>query len=183
MRHKYVLATSVVFIAACAFAAQDPHIAVGAEAPNFSGTGTDDKEHSLKGLTENGPAFVVFWKERCPHNKKASELINALQKAYGSKVKLVGFVNAPGDNAKTWVKQFGLEYPLLSDADKAVIKSYNLTYSITAFEIGKDRKITKVFPGYGKESMESLGKAMAAAYGADAPKVDLSGAPAGLTWG
>jgi len=122
----------------------------------------------------------VFWKQRCPHNRKASALFNALHKAHG--VKLVGLVNASSEGAKAWVDQFSLSYPLLADADKATIKAYAVKYSICTFQIGKDGKIEKVFPGYGKESMEALNAAMASASGKKV-EVDLSSVPRGLTWG
>ncbi len=161
---------------------QQLHLAPGADAPAFSGVATDGREVSLKNLTETGPAFVVFWKNRCPHNPKATSLINALAKAHGEKVKLIGFVNSPAEGAKKWVEQFSLPYPLLADPDKETIKAYGLRYSICTFQIGKDGKVEKVFPGYGKESLEGLRDAMATISGAKVD-VDLSSAPSSLTWG
>lgn len=178
-----IVATLAAIGVACAFAVQStPHLPVGQNAPDFKGVGSDGKEYSLKSLTGEGPAFVVFWKERCPHNAKASALFNALHKAYGEKTKLVGIVNASDEGAKKWTERFQLSYPLLSDASKATIGAYAVKYSICTFQIGKDGKIEKVFPGYGKETMDSLNGAMAAASGVKAD-VDLSGAPGGLTWG
>lgn len=173
---------AVATTVACTLVQQPLHLAPGTDAPAFAGVGTDGKDYSLKGLTEAGPAFVVFWKNRCPHNPKASSLINSLAKAYGEKVKLVGFVNSPPEGAKKWVEQFSLPYPLLSDPDKETIKAYGLRFSICTFQIGKDGKIEKVFPGYGKESLEGLRDAMASVAGTKA-EVDLSSAPSSLTWG
>ncbi len=181
MKVTTLLATLTVIGATCAFAAQSTlHLEVGKDAPAFAGTASDGKEYSLKSLTAEGPAFVVFWKQRCPHNKRASALFNALHKAHGSN--LVGFVNAAPEGAKAWVDQFSLSYPLLSDTDKKVIGSYAVKFSICTVQIGKDGKIEKVFPGYGKESMEALHAAMGTVSGKKV-EVDLSSAPGGLTWG
>lgn len=181
MKIQTILVTLAVLGFACAFAVQETlHLEVGKVAPSFAGTASDGKEYSLKSLTAEGPAFVVFWKQRCPHNKRASELFNTLHKAHG--VKLVGFVNASAEGAKAWVDQFALGYPLLADPEKQTIKAYALKYSICTFQVGKDGKIEKVFPGYGKESMVALNAAMATVSGKKV-EVDLSSAPGHLAWG
>lgn len=182
MKTKLVLTLAVAGVAWAIASQTTPHLAVGATAPDFKGVASDGKEYALKTLTGDSPAFLVFWKERCPHNPKATALFNALHKAYGEKVKLIGFVNASEERTKGWASRFQLSYPLLADGAMSTIKGYGLRYSICAFQVGKDGKIEKVFPGYGKESVEGLNAAMAAASGIDA-KVDLSSAPSDLTWG
>ncbi len=181
MKVTTLLATLGVLGVACAFAVQNsPHLEVGKDAPSFAGTASDGKDYSLKSLTAEGPAFVVFWKKRCPHNGKASALFNALHKAHG--VNLVGLVNASDEDAKAWVTQFDLSYPLLADAEKKTIGAYAVKYSICTFQISKEGKIEKVFPGYGKESMEALNAAMTSVSGKKV-EVDLSSAPGALAWG
>lgn len=160
-----------------------PYLPPGEKAPAFSAKGTDGKDYSLAALTKEKPVFVVFWKQRCPHNKKASELINSIHQAYGDKVQLVGIVNANADGAKAWVDQFALKYPLLPDESKATIGAYKVAYSICTMQIGTDGKITRVFEGYGAEAMKQLNEAMAAAAGAKPAEVALDGAPGRRTWG
>jgi peroxiredoxin len=185
MKTRTVLAAIGVIgaVSALALAQEGLYLPAGSEAPPLSGVGTDGKEYSLTGLTKEKPAFVVFWKQRCPHNARASALFNALNKAYEGKVQVIGVVNAPAEGAKAWVDQFSLNYPLLADADKATIKAYKLRFSITTMQIGTDGKIAKVFEGYGAEAMASLNEAMAKAAGTEVAKVDLTGAPGRLTWG
>lgn len=181
MKVRTLFATLAAFGVASSLAAQEAtHLAVGKEAAAFVAKASDGKEYSLKSLTADGPAFVVFWKERCPHNKTASSLLNTLYKAHG--VKMVGFVSASEEGAKGWVTRFGLEYPLIADSERKTIKEYELRYSICTFQIGRDGKVEKVFPGYGKESMDALNAAMAEV-SKKKPEVDLSAAPTDLTWG
>ena len=168
---------------AWALVQQKPYIPIGSKAPGFKGKATDGKDYSLESLTKDGSAFVVFWKERCPHNPRAASIFNTLKKAYGDKVNLVGFVLAPDSGTKSWSKQFGVNYPMLADADREVITSYGLSYSIVAFEIGKDGKIASVYPGYGLESMNALNADMAKAAGTPAAKVDMSKARSRQTYG
>lgn len=184
MKTKVNLAFLGILGAACLVMAQEAlHLPVGSEAPAFSGLGTDGKEYSLKGLTSEKPAFIVFWKNPCPHNGRASALLNAINKAYEGKAQLIGIVNSPADGTKAFAEQFGLNFPLLADGDKAIIKAYGLRFSITIMEIGKDGKIANVFPGYGRDSMTALNEAMAKAAGMTVAGVDLSAAPGRQTWG
>ncbi|HRI42710.1 MAG TPA: redoxin domain-containing protein [Fimbriimonadaceae bacterium] len=162
---------------------ETPYLALGEKAPPFAGKGTDGKDYDLAALTKEKPVFVVFWKERCPHNKSASELINTIQQAYAGKVQMVGVVNASGDGAKSWVDQFGLKYPLLPDQSKETIRAYKVVYSICTMQIGVDGKIVKVFEGYGADAMKQLSEAMAAVAGVQPASVDLTGAPGRRTWG
>lgn len=182
MKGAILLASAVALVFAVA-AQTTPYIAVGEKAPAFEGKAADGKDYSLAALAKDKPVFVVFWKERCPHNRNASTLFNNINKAYEGKAQMIGFVNASPENTKAWTERFGVNYPLLPDAEKSVIRSYQLRYSICAFEIGKDGKIAKVFPGYGAEAMNALNAAMAKAAGVDVAKPDLSLAPANLTWG
>lgn len=174
-----VLATGGVWAAIQA----DAYLAVGETAPPIQGKGTDGKEYDSATITKEKPLFVVFWKERCPHNKKASELFNAIHKAYAGKVPFVGIVNANAEGAKSWVEQFGLNYALLPDASKEVIGAYKVKYSICTFEIGTNGKVVRVFEGYGADAMKQLNEAMAKAAGASVADIDLSGAPGRRTWG
>lgn len=162
---------------------ETPYLPVGETAPIIESKANDGKSYSTSNLAKEKPLFVVFWKERCPHNPRASALFNSLNKAYEGKAQLVGVVNATESGAASWVKQFEVNYPMLTDADKAAIKAYRLRYSITTVQIGTDGKISKVFEGYGKEQMASLNEAMASAAGTKPAEVDLTGAPGRLTWG
>ncbi len=175
-------------LAACvaasfAFIGDDPYLAVGSPAPAIAGKASDGKTYSLESLTKNGSAFVVFWKERCPHNPRAAAMFNALAKAHGEKAPLLGVVTASVEGAAKWTEQFQLTYPMVADADRSIINAYKLRYSICTFEVGKDGKIANVFGGYGSEAMSALNAAMGKASGKDPGSVDLSNAPQRLTWG
>lgn len=159
------------------------HIPVGETAPAFELQGADGKQYALKDLTGKQPVFVLFWKERCPHNGRASALYNNLFAAYAGKVQFLGVVTSTVDGAKKWAESFGLKYPLLSDSTRSAISAFQLKKSICVIEIGTDGKIAAVYPGYGADSLNALNQALAKAAGTSAAQVDLSSAPGGLTWG
>jgi len=184
MKHLTFILSGMAFAAVSAFALQEAlYLPEGSKAPSFSGKTHTGKEVSLESLTKEGPVFVVFWKERCPHNPRASALFNSLYKAYEGKANLIGIVTTSEDKLGDWAKQFDNAYPLLADSSRKLITDYKLVYSICTFQIGKDGTIEKVFPGYGADSMKALNAAMAAAAGVKPAEVDLSAAPERLTWG
>jgi peroxiredoxin len=178
------LATATLAAGIALGAFQGPaYLPVGEKAPPIEGTATDGKAYKLAELAREKPVFVIFWKERCPHNPRASALFNALNKAYEGKAQVFGIVNATPEGAKAWVDQFSVNYPMIPDAEKAAIKAYAMKYSIGTVQIGTDGKIAKVFEGYGAEQLQALNEAMAAAVGVKPAAVDLGTAPGRRTWG
>lgn len=159
------------------------HIQVGAAAPAIAGTLTDGKAFDSAAAAKAKPTFVVFWKERCPHNKPASAAFNALAKHYGDKVNFIGVVTASDEGAKAWTKQFQTTYPLLADAEKVSVKAYGLKASIATFQIGKDGKVEAVFPGYGRTQVDQLNNAMAKSSGMPSANLAEVQLPDALTWG
>lgn len=176
-------AVGLMALSAVIYAQQGEAGLVGKDAPAFDALSTAGKKVSLKSLTKDGPVFLVFWKEQCPHNPRASALFNEIHKAYGEKSRMVGLVTAGADGASKWQKQFGVEYPFLADGDKSIQGSYALPKSIVTIMVGKDGKVEKTFPGYGATEMAELNEAMAAAAGVPAKKLELVGAPARKTYG
>lgn len=170
-------------LGAVAVAQQGETALVGKKAPAFEASTTAGKKVSLESLTQDGPVFLLFWKERCPHNPRASKLFNAMHKAYGEKSKLVGVVNAGGDRATSWQKEFGVEYPFIGDGEQAILKAFGLNKSIVTVMVGKDGTVAKTFPGYGANELAELNKAMAEAAGVAPIELDLGTAPKRLTYG
>ncbi len=161
---------------------EQPTIA-GQAAPDFTATGTDGKTYSLSDVGKKAPLIMVFWKNPCPHNPRASALINSMVAAYKDKVNFVGVVNAEGDAAKAFQDRFAKEYPLLQDGSRNMIRSYKMVTSITFVVVDKDKKVESVIRGYGQEALALANAAMAKAAGAEVSKLDFSTAPARATYG
>jgi len=155
----------------------------GSTAPEFEITADDGNTYTIGSLTENAPAFIVFWKESCPSNRRAAPLFKAIKDAYGEKANLIGVVTAPPERISDWAEQFETNYPLLPNSDKSLIRDYDLSRSITTYQIGTNGKITTIFAGFGYDALSSLNKAMAEAAGVDVAEVDLSSAPTRTTYG
>jgi peroxiredoxin len=159
------------------------YLPAGSTAPTFSVQGIDGNTYGLESLTAEGPVFLVFWKDPCPHNRRAMPHFNALKTAYGEKVTLLGAVRSSVDGTRAWGTQFSASFPLLPDPDSKLIDAFDTSYSIATFEIGRDGRITRVFEGYGQNELTSLNQAMASAAGVAPAQLDLSSAPQRQTWG
>lgn len=176
------IALWMMAVVAVVYAQQGEAALVGKQAPPFEATTTAGKAVSLKSLTGDGPVFLVFWKERCPHNGRATALFNKLHQAYGEKSRLVGVVTASGERAPGWQKQFGIEYPFIGDGHE-ILGAYGLKKSIVTVMVDQDGKVAKTFPGYGANELGELNQAMAKAAGVEPSKVDLTDAPSRVTYG
>lgn len=181
-----VMTTVAVVLASAAFGlqrAQAKSPIVGKDAPAFSAKGTDGKTYSLDSVGKKAPMIMVFWKNPCPHNPRASKLVNSIVDAYKGKVNFVGVVNADGNDAKSFQKKFGPNYTFLNDDDESMIKDYKMKKSIQFVVINSDKTVGAVIGGYSKDSMDKLNKAMAKAAGSSPASLDFSGAPGRTTYG
>lgn len=176
-------AASVAAVACAVQQAQVGHPLVGQAAPEFSATGTDGKTYALANVEKKAPMIMVFWKDPCPHNPRASSLVNSIVEAYKGKVNFVGVVNKDGETAKNFQQQYGKDYVFLQDGSKSIIGGFKMRQSIQFAVIGKDKKVEAVIGGYSQDSMSQLNAAMAKAAGVPEAKLDFSGAPTRTTYG
>ena len=179
MRHLKPTALAVFgLLAVGAFARQDHDlIKAGDKAPDFSVVGTDGKTHTIASLTKDGPVFLYFVKQNCGANPLAVPLFNQLYGAYGKKAQFVGVMDADKGGFDDWKSTFKGQFVTLLDKNEKIIHGYGVAFSQTTVMIGKDGKVAKVFPGFGKESMSSLNASLAGAAKVGVQNVDLSNAP------
>ncbi len=150
-----------------------------ADAPPFTAPGTDGKPHSLKGLTENGPAVLYFIKEGCPVNHDAAPLMSKLSGAYENKVNLVGVYNGSVAEAKSWAKRYGAGYVILADPQLKIIRSFRVPYSPYLISVEKGAKYGSLRGDGTAKNMEAANKLLASGAGKKLVAVSFKGAPEG----
>jgi len=100
----------------------------GSKAPAFELPDQDGRKHSLKSLLADGPLILYFYpadftpgctKEACSFRDLHQELLKA-------RLRVVGV--SPQDVAthRRFADQHGLNFTLLADPDKKVVKAYDL---------------------------------------------------------
>ncbi len=101
--------------------------AIGQLAPEFKLTGLDGSEISSTDIAGK-PAVLVFWTAWCPRCKEEAPHINQLVAEFESKgVKVVGINIGEGEaRVKEGVKDFGIQYQIVRDADTSVSRTYKV---------------------------------------------------------
>src|SRR5579859_4188473 len=116
----------------------------GAKAPEFELKTLDGKKFSLYEELARGPVVLAFFKVSCPTCQYAFPFLERLQKAYGRNgVSLVGISQNDAKDTKTFLKEFGVTFPILLDDTQTypVSNSYGLTNVPTIFWIAQDGEI------------------------------------------
>ena len=102
--------------------------AIGDTAPNFQLASIDGAPISLADL-RGQPAVLVFWTAWCPVCKEEAPQFNQLAAQYEPRgVRVLG-INIQDSLARTesGIKDFGIRYAVVRDADAAVARLYKVT--------------------------------------------------------
>lgn len=112
--------------------------AVGDTAPDFQLARQDGSQVSPKDL-RGQPAVLIFWTAWCPTCKEEAPHFNALAAQYESRgVRVVG-INIQDSPARLagGVRDFGIKYPVASDADATVARRYKVVGTPTIVFLDK----------------------------------------------
>jgi peroxiredoxin len=120
----------------------------GDKPPSFKLVGLDNQVHQWQDY-EGKPLILNFWGTFCPPCRNE---MPALQKQYekwkGQGLELVG-INLSEDRltVESFIRQVGVDFPILLDKDKKTEKSYGLKQYPTTYFITADGKIQEVVIG------------------------------------
>jgi peroxiredoxin len=123
-------------------------LAKGDEPPSFRLADLDNAVHEWKDY-EGKPLILNFWGTFCPPCRNE---MPALQKQYekwkDQGLELVG-INLSEDRltVESFIRQVGVDFPILLDKDKKIEKLYGLKQYPTTFFISSDGKIQEVVIG------------------------------------
>jgi peroxiredoxin Q/BCP len=121
----------------------------GTNAPDFELADQDGKKHTLKSLLAAGPLILYFYpadftpgctKEACSFRDLQSDLLRA-------KLRVVGVSPQDTESHKRFAEKHDLNFPLLADPDKRVVKAYDVDGPLGlgvrrgTYLIGRDGKI------------------------------------------
>lgn len=120
----------------------------GDNPPNFKLAGLDNQVHEWQDY-EGKPVILNFWGTFCP---PCRDEMPALQKQYekwkGQGLELVG-INLSEDRltVESFIRQVGVDFPILLDKDKKTEKRYGLKHYPTTYFITADGTIQDVVIG------------------------------------
>ena len=112
---------------------------VGNLAPEFELAKLDGTTVSFDDL-QGEPAVIVFWTAWCPSCKEEAPEINKLVSIFGGKgVRVLGINIGEGEaRVREGIKEFGIEYDVVRDADTTVAKRYGVVGTPTIVFLDRD---------------------------------------------
>jgi peroxiredoxin len=121
---------------------------------------------SLQEALQRGPVLAAFFKVSCPVCQYAFPFLERMHKAYGNKkVTIVGISQDNPRDTASFMKEFGITFPVLLDDSStyAVSNAYGLTNVPSVFLIAPDGEIEMSIVGWVKQDYEDLNRRLARA--------------------
>ena len=149
-----VLLVALVFALYSSFVKDPDAVKEGKAAPNFSLERLDGGELALADLRGKG-VVLNFWGTWC---EPCKEEMPALQKQYevfrdkGLEVIGVNIAESP-ITIEPYIKQFGVEFPILLDRQSQITKLYRIGPIPTTFFISPEGTVEEIFVGQLNEAM------------------------------
>ncbi|MCY7769800.1 thiol-disulfide oxidoreductase ResA [Bacillus haynesii] len=129
-------------------------VAVGEKAPNFSLEDVDGNRLKLDELKGKG-VFLNFWGTWCEPCKREFPYMANQYKVFKDKGVEIVAVNVGESNlaVRNFMKDHGVNFPVVLDKDRQVLNAYDVTPLPTTFLINPDGEIVKVVTGEMTERM------------------------------
>lgn len=131
---KSVLILCLVLFSAIGLSAQ-PYpkgLSVGDIAPDFTGKDSKGNVFSLDKQLKKGEVVLIFYRGQwCPFcNKQLSSLNDSLQSIVSKGAMLVAVTPETVDNVDKTISKTKASFPIISDADLKIMKSYRVDFSV-----------------------------------------------------
>lgn len=123
------------------------------------------------------PQFVYFVLDGCPCSFDAEPLFHKLHKRFAGKVDFVSVTDAKKDKAHEWSVQMLVNYPVVPDPEKRIIRAYEAKASVYSALISKEGHIIKMWPGYSAGLLQDMNAEFAKAAGVPEEPFDPEYAP------
>jgi len=123
---------------------------IGDPAIDFSLTGIDNKNYSLKSFSTAKVLVIIFTCNHCPYAQAYTPRLAKLQKDFAKKnVQFIGInpndaKNYPDDsfeNMKTFAEEYKLNFPYLCDETQETAKAYSAVCTPDIFVFDSERKL------------------------------------------
>jgi thiol-disulfide isomerase/thioredoxin len=130
------------------FTEKEEKAAVGFYAPDFTLTGMDGKEYRLSDVQK--PVMINFWASWCgPCRAETPDLMRLYDK-YNGKFEILAVnvtVNDKEENAKKFVRFFGMKFPVLFDREGDIAEKYQVMGFPTNVFVDKKGRVIHITNG------------------------------------
>ncbi len=139
-------------------AAQSVGLPIGTVAPAAAVQTLDGKPVDLKQYIGKTPVVIEFWATWCPNCKELEPTFAALNKKYGSRVKLIGVavsVNQSPARVKAYAKKHAMPMEVLWDFDGNATDVYSAPATSYVVVIDKAGKVVYTGQG-GRQNLDAV---------------------------
>lgn len=123
----------ILFVSSSLIAQQYPKgLAVGDKAPDFTGSDSKGVSFTLSQQLKKGEVVLVFYRGQwCPFcNKQLSALNDSLINITSKGAILVAVTPETMENVGKTITKTKASFPIISDANLAIMKSYNIDFQV-----------------------------------------------------
>ena len=142
-----------------------PALEAGVAAPEIRLPLADGREFSLNQARKRGPVVAAFFKVNCPVCQFAFPYLERIYKGYSpnQKFTFVGVSQNDAADTQSFVRQYGITFPILLDDTKKYPASnaYGLTNVPSVFMISSEGEVEFSSVGWSKQEMEELSRRLA----------------------
>jgi peroxiredoxin len=112
---------------------------INSKAPDFKGTDQSGVAVNLKDARKKGPVVVLFYRGYwCPYcNRELKRFQDSLNLIIEKGAQLIAITPEGAEGITKTVEKTGIEFPVLSDADMKISKSYQVAYAVDDRTLGR----------------------------------------------
>ena len=129
----------------------------GSKAPSFELKSLEGATESLAGILKQGPAVFVFFKTSCPTCQFTMPYVQRLS---SGAMRVFGISQDDAAATQRFMKQFGLQLPVLLDTSKdryPASNGFKIDHVPSFFALAAGGTVEKSFTGFIKAALEELG--------------------------
>ncbi len=123
------------------------------------------------------PQFVYFVKKGCPCSFDAEPILHGLYKHFGGRVEFIAVTDAKFDDAKHWVSDMKVPYPVVPNPKVEVMQAYEAPASVYSTLMDANGMIVKRWAGYSVDYLSQMNTEMARLLGEPVKPFDPTYSP------
>ncbi len=131
----------------------------------------------IGGTSLKHPQFVYFVHQECPCSYAAEPLFHALADQFKGQVDFISVTNASTVDAKKWIEEMQVDYPVVSNPKADIMHAYGAVSSAYSALVTTDGKIAKMWPGFSRDLLLDMNREMSLATGQPERSFDTQYAP------
>jgi peroxiredoxin len=152
-------------------------------APPFRAMASDGRERELRASLQERPVFLVFIKDGCPCSEAAQPFFNELATRFGGRVEFLGVIDGDVDTARRWADGHQSAFPILADADLALIHAFGAESSAHSVLVDREGEVAGYWPGYSAGYLTEIFRELCLLTSESPGPIDLADAPTEPTTG